>query len=515
MSGHTPREGFPMQEIIRSILSSSVYDLAVETPLEKMGPLSDKLSRPVYIKREDLQPVFSFKLRGAYNKLASLTEAERAKGVICASAGNHAQGLAYSATRMGLRSVIVMPTTTPSIKVEAVKRLGGEVVIHGDTFDDSRIHALALCDAENLTFVHPYDDPHVIAGQGTIGVEILRQHGGPIAAIYLPIGGGGLAAGVAAYAKFLRPDIKLIGVEPEDAASMKAALTAGRPVPLNEVGIFADGVAVKQAGDHTFDILKDTLDDIITVSTDEICAAIKDIFEHTRAIAEPAGAVSLAGLRKHAPALDTPGAAIAICSGANINFDRLRHVAERAELGERAEAVLAVTIPERPGAYRAFIRLLGDRAITEFNYRIAPGASANIFVGIGLKRGEAEKAEIIALLRDHGHTVLDLTDNEVAKLHIRYMVGGRVEGLQNELLYRFEFPERPGALLKFLEGLAPDWNISLFHYRNHGSDYGRILTGIQVPPAERDAFETYLDTLGYAHWDESENPAYAMFLAPA
>lgn len=504
-----------MQEIIRSILSSSVYDLAVETPLEKMGPLSDKLSRPVYIKREDLQPVFSFKLRGAYNKLASLTEAERAKGVICASAGNHAQGLAYSATRMGLRSVIVMPTTTPSIKVEAVKRLGGEVVIHGDTFDDSRIHALALCDTQNLTFVHPYDDPHVIAGQGTIGVEILRQHGGPISAIYLPIGGGGLAAGVAAYAKFLRPDIKLIGVEPEDAASMKAALTAGRPVPLNEVGIFADGVAVKQAGEHTFDILKDTLDEIITVSTDEICAAIKDVFEHTRAIAEPAGAVSLAGLRKHAPRLETPGAAIAICSGANINFDRLRHVAERAELGERAEAVLAVTIPERPGAYRAFIRLLGDRAITEFNYRIAPGASANIFVGIGLKRGEAEKAEIIALLRDHGHTVLDLTDNEVAKLHIRYMVGGRVEGLQNELLYRFEFPERPGALLKFLEGLAPDWNISLFHYRNHGSDYGRILTGIQVPPAERDAFETYLDTLGYAHWDESENPAYAMFLAPA
>eukprot|EP00873_Tetraselmis_striata_P032711 jgi/Tetstr1/452975/TSEL_040011.t1 len=504
-----------MQEIIRSILSSSVYDVAVETPLEKMGSLSDKLGRPTYLKREDLQPVFSFKLRGAYNKLASLTDAERQKGVICASAGNHAQGLAYCATRMGARSVIVMPTTTPSIKVEAVKRLGGEVVIRGDSFDDARIHALDLCETENLTFVHPYDDPQVIAGQGTIGVEMLRQHGGPIAAIYLPIGGGGLAAGVAAYAKFLRPDIKLIGVEPEDAASMKAALAAGRPVPLNEVGIFADGVAVKQAGEHTFDILKDTLDDIVTVSTDEICAAIKDTFEHTRAIAEPAGAVSLAGLRKHAPTLQTRGAAIAICSGANINFDRLRHVAERAELGERAEAVLAVTIPEKPGAYRAFIGLLGARAITEFNYRIAPGNSANIFVGIGLKRGDAEKAEIIAMLREHGHTVLDLSDNEVAKLHIRYMVGGRVEGLRNELLYRFEFPERPGALLKFLEGLAPDWNISLFHYRNHGSDYGRILIGIQVPPAERDVFETYLDTLGYAHWDESGNPAYAMFLAPA
>lgn len=524
-----------MQEIIRSILSSSVYDVAVETPLEKMGPLSDKLSRPVFLKREDLQPVFSFKLRGAYNKLASLTDAEREKGVICASAGNHAQGLAYSATRMGTRAVIVMPTTTPSIKVEAVKRLGGEVVIHGDTFDDARIHALALCESENLTFVHPYDDPQVIAGQGTIGVEILRQHGGPIAAIYLPIGGGGLAAGVAAYAKFLRPEIKLIGVEPEDAASMKAALAASRPVPLNEVGIFADGVAVKQAGEHTFDILKDTLDDIVTVSTDEICAAIKDVFEHTRAIAEPAGAVSLAGLRKHAPTLEARGAAIAICSGANINFDRLRHVAERAELGERAEAVLAVTIPEKPGAYRAFIRLMGARAITEFNYRIAPGSGAlpakvdpvlrfgsattknpaNIFVGIGLKRGEAEKEEIIAMLRAHGHTVLDLTDNEVAKLHIRYMVGGRVEGLENELLYRFEFPERPGALLRFLEGLAPDWNISLFHYRNHGSDYGRVLTGVQVPPAERQAFEAYLDTLGYAHWDETENPAYTMFLASA
>lgn len=504
-----------MHEIIRAILSSSVYDVAVETPLERMDPLSDRLGRPVYLKREDLQPVFSFKLRGAYNKLASLTEAERAKGVICASAGNHAQGLAYSATRMGVRSVIVMPTTTPSIKVEAVRRLGGEVIIHGDAFDDARLHAIAMCEAENLTFVHPYDDIEVIAGQGTIGVEILRQHGGPIAAIYVPIGGGGLAAGIAAYAKFLRPDIRVIGVEPEDAASMKAAFAAGHPVPLNEVGIFADGVAVKQAGDTTFAVLKDVLNDIVTVSTDEICAAIKDVFEHTRAIAEPAGAVSLAGLRKHATTLENPGAAVAICSGANINFDRLRHVAERAELGERAEAILAVTIPEKPGAYRAFMRLLGARAITEFNYRIAPGSNAQIFVGIGLKRGDAEKAEIVSLLREHGHTVLDLTDDEVAKLHIRYMVGGRVEGLQNELLYRFEFPERPGALLKFLEGLAPDWNISLFHYRNHGSDYGRVLVGIQVPPAERAAFEAYLDTLGYAHWDETRNPAYTMFLAPA
>lgn len=501
-----------MHDLIRAILSSSVYDVAIETPLEPMGHLSERLGRAVYLKREDLQPVYSFKLRGAYNKLASMPDAERSSGVICASAGNHAQGLAYSAGRLGIRSVIVMPTTTPSIKVDAVRRLGGEVVIHGDTFDESRTHALALGETEKLAFVHPYDDLTVIAGQGTIGVEILRQHSGPISAIYVPIGGGGLAAGIAAYVKFLRPEIKMIGVEPEDAASMKAAFAAGRPVPLNEVGIFADGVAVKQAGDHTFEILKNTLDELVTVSTDEICAAIKDIFDHTRAIAEPAGAVSLAGLRKHALSLSQSGAAIAICSGANINFDRLRHVAERAELGEHTEAIFAVTIPEQPGAYRSFIRLLGDRAVTEFNYRISPGASAKIFVGIRLKYGDTEKAEILERLRDHNHAVLDLTDNEIAKLHIRYMVGGRVEGLENELLYRFEFPEKPGALLKFLEGLTPDWNISLFHYRNHGSDYGRVLVGIQVPPTTRQAFEAYLDTLGYARWDETANPAYTMFL---
>ncbi len=502
-----------MQDTIRRILSSSVYDVAVETPLERMGPLSDRLGRTVLLKREDLQPVFSFKLRGAHNKLAALTAEERARGVICASAGNHAQGLAYSASRMGVRSVIVMPRTTPSIKIEAVKRLGGEVVIHGDAFDDARVHALRLCEEQGLVFVHPFDDPDVIAGQGTVAVEILRQHSGPLAAVYAPVGGGGLAAGIATYIKFLRPETRVIGVEPEDAASMKAALEAGRPVPLNEVGIFADGVAVRQAGDETFRLCSQYLDGIVTVTTDEICAAIKDIFDHTRAIAEPAGAVALAGLRTHAGKLDGPGAVVAIASGANINFDRLRHVAERAEIGERAEALLAVTIPERPGAYRAFIGLLGERAITEFNYRIAPGASAQIFVGIQLKNGDAEKQAIIDMLGEHGHRVVDMTDNEVAKLHIRYMVGGRVEGLENELLFRFEFPERPGALLKFLEGLRSDWNISLFHYRNHGSDYGRVLAGIQVPPDEREAFEAYLDELGYAHWDETENPAYAMFLA--
>lgn len=502
-----------MRDTIRRILSSSVYDVAIETPLEKMGPLSDRLGRSVLLKREDLQPVFSFKLRGAYNKLSTLSAEEKARGVICASAGNHAQGVAYSATRMGVRSVIVMPRTTPSIKVEAVKRLGGEVVIHGDAFDDARIHALKMCEAENLVFVHPYDDPDVIAGQGTVGVEILRQHSGPIAAIYIPVGGGGLAAGIATYVKFLRPDVKVIGVEPEDAASMKAALEAGHPVALKEVGIFADGVAVRQAGDETFRLCSQYLDGIVTVTIDEICAAIKDTFDHTRAIAEPAGAVALAGLRKHAASLDAPGAVVAITSGANINFDRLRHVAERAEIGERAEALLAVTIPEKPGAYRAFIRLMGDRAITEFNYRFAPGQTAQIFVGVQLKGGEAEKFSIIEMLRNAGHHVLDMSDNEVAKIHIRYMVGGRAEGLSDELLYRFEFPERPGALLKFLEGLRLDWNISLFHYRNHGSDYGRVLAGIQVPEDEREAFEAFLDELGYAHWDETDNPAYAMFLS--
>jgi len=502
-----------MEDYVRRILNSSVYEAAVETPLDRLGPLSERIGRDVLLKREDLQPVFSFKLRGAYNRIARLTGEERRRGVICASAGNHAQGVAYSARRMGTRAVIVMPRTTPSIKVEAVRRLGGEVVIHGDAFDDSRLHALDMCARENLVFVHPYDDADVIAGQGTIGVEILRQHPGPLAAVYVPIGGGGLAAGVAAYVKFLRPDVRVVGVEPEDAASMKAAIAAGRPVALDEVGIFADGVAVRQAGDETFRLCRDLLDEVVTVTTDEICAAIKDIFDHTRAIAESAGAVSLAGLRRYAPKLDVPGAAVAILSGANMNFDRLRHVAERAEIGERSEALLGVTIPERPGSYRAFIQLLGARSITEFNYRIAPGASARIFVGVGLKGGDREKQEIVSLLRAEGLNVVDMSDNEIAKLHVRYMVGGRVEGVANELLYRFEFPERPGALLRFLEGLRSDWNISLFHYRNHGSDYGRVLAGIQVPPAERPAFDQFLKELGYAFWDETRNPAYAMFLA--
>jgi threonine dehydratase len=502
-----------MQDYVRKILTSAVYDVAVETPLEQLAQASARLGTPVLLKREDLQPVYSFKIRGAHNKIASLSAQDRAKGIICASAGNHAQGVAFSAARLGVRAVIVMPTTTPSIKVRAVSRLGGEVVLFGDGFDAARAHAGELAEAGGLVFIHPFDDPDVIAGQGTIGLELLRQHPGEIGAIYVPIGGGGLAAGIASIVKFLRPEIKIFGVEPEDAASMQAAIAAGHPVNLPQVGLFADGVAVRQVGDETFRLCNSLLDGIVTVTTDEICAAIKDIFDDTRAISEPAGALALAGLRRHVEeGLAPSGPMIAINSGANINFDRLRHVAERAEIGERGEALIAVTIPEQPGSYRAFIKLLGDRAITEFNYRYAPGNSAQIFVGVKLKNGEAEKQAIIALLRENGHSVLDMTDNELAKLHVRYMVGGRAAHLQDELVYRFQFPERPGALLKFLDGLRADWNISLFHYRNHGADFGRVLAGIQVPEENRAIFLQYLDALGYPYWDETENPAYRLFL---
>jgi threonine dehydratase len=478
-----------------------------------MKQLSARLGVDVLLKREDLQPVFSFKIRGAHNKIAALSAEERARGVICASAGNHAQGVALSAARLGVRAFVVMPTTTPDIKVRAVVSLGGEVVLHGDGFDAARAHAAELAERHGYVLVHPFDDADVIAGQGTIGMELLRQHSGPIGAIYIPVGGGGLAAGIAAYVKFLRPEVKIFGVEPEDAASMKAAIAAGAPVALDQVGLFADGVAVRQVGAETFRLCNALLDDVITVTTDEICAAIKDIFDDTRAIAEPAGALALAGLRRHVEDSAAPaGPLIAINSGANVNFDRLRHVAERAEIGERGEALLAVTIPEAPGSYRAFIRLLGDRAITEFNYRYAHGAAAQIFVGVKLKRGEAEKREIIAMLRRNVEAVVDMTDNELAKLHVRYMVGGRAAHLTDELIYRFQFPERPGALLKFLEGLREDWNISLFHYRNHGADYGRVLAGIQVPEANRSLFLTFLDDLGYPYWDETGNPAYRLFL---
>jgi threonine dehydratase len=503
-----------MYDYVRKILSARVYDVAIESPLDRLHRLSTRIGVSVTLKREDLQPVFSFKLRGAYNKIIGLSPDEAAAGVICASAGNHAQGVALAARKLGIRATIVMPRTTPNIKVHAVRSLGGHAVLHGESFDEAYVHARKLGAEKGLTFIHPYDDPDVIAGQGTVGMEILRQHPDAIEAIFVPIGGGGLAAGVAAYVKFLRPEIKVIGVEPADAASMAAAIAAGKCIVLDEVGLFADGVAVRQVGEETFRLCRELLDEVVTVSTDEICAAVKDIFEDTRAIAEPSGAVSLAGLKTYAArGGDRTGALVAINSGANMNFDRLRHIAERAEIGEQREALLAVTIPERPGSYRTFIQLLGRRSITEFNYRYSDPQSAHIFLGVKLSRGEAEKRQIIAMLAEHGYLVMDMSDNELAKLHIRYMVGGRVPALEEELLFRFQFPERPGALLKFLNNLSADWNISLFHYRNHGADYGRVLAGIQIPKGERRQLTKRLEALGYPYWNETANPAYLSFLA--
>jgi threonine dehydratase len=506
-------EPWSMLDYVRHILSARVYDLAVETPLDRLDRMSERLGRPVFLKREDLQPVFSFKVRGAFNKLSSLDPDALAKGVACASAGNHAQGVAMAAAKLGVRAVIVMPTSTPAIKLNAVRRLGGEAVLFGDSFDDANEHAGEIAAREGLTIVHPFDDPYVIAGQGTIGVELLRQHPDPIGAIYIPVGGGGLAAGIAAYVKFLRPDVSIYGVEPDDAAAMAAAFEEGAPVTLDTVGQFVDGVAVRRTGHETFRLCRELLDGIVTVTTDEVCTAIKDIFDDTRAIAEPAGALALAGMRRHAASGHAPdGPLIVVNSGANTNFDRLRHVVERVEIGERGEALLAVQIPEVPGSYRAFTRLLGPRQITEFNYRYAPGASAEIFVGIQLRDGESEKAQVIELIRRNGHTVADLSDNEVARLHVRFMVGGRVADLQDEIAVRFEFPERPGALFAFVEGLRSDWNITLFHYRNHGADHGRVLAGIQVPPDQRAEFFAFLDSLGYPYWDESDDIAYRLFL---
>ena len=506
-----------MDQLIHKIMTAHVRGVGTETSLDPMPRLSERFGgRPVLLKREDLQPVFSFKIRGALNKIAGLPAEALARGVICASAGNHAQGVALAAAQRGVPATIVMPTTTPGIKVEAVKARGGTVVLHGDAFDDAYAEARRLEAKTGATFIHPFDDPDVIAGQGTIGIEILRQHPGPIEAVFVAIGGGGLAAGVASAIRFLRPDVRIIGVEPVEAASMKASIEAGERVVLNEVGLFADGVAVRQVGEETFRLCRDLLDEVITVDTDAICAAIKDIFDDCRAVAEPAGAVALAGLKAYAARGGTPAdgdaALIAINSGANLNFDRLRHVAERAEIGEGREALIAVTIPERPGSYRRFISLLGRRAVTEFNYRYADDAEAHIFVGVELKQPE-DKEAIIAAIEAGGFPVVDMSDNEVAKLHARYMVGGRVAGgIPDEMLLRFEFPERPGALMRFLESLKPDWNITLFHYRNHGADYGRILAGIQVPRAERAAFAQALATLGYPYRDETDNPAYRLFL---
>jgi threonine dehydratase len=498
---------------IERILKARVYDVAIESPLEEAPRLSRRLGNRVLLKREDLQPVFSFKLRGAYNRIAHLSDAAAKRGVVCASAGNHAQGVALSARRRGIPAVIVMPRTTPQIKVQAVIDLGGETVLHGDDYDTALERALELARERNLVFVHPFDDPDVIAGQGTIAVELLRQTGGNIDAIFVPVGGGGLISGIAVYVKYLYPNIRIIGVEPEDAAGMYESLKAGRRVTLDRVGIFADGVAVKRVGEETFSLCRSHVDEIVLLGTDEICAAIQDVFEDTRSIVEPAGALAVAGLKK---IIAREGwrdkRVVAINSGANINFDRLRHVAERADLGGQREALLAVTIPERPGSFLRFCEMLGNRSVTEFNYRYESEQAAQIFVSFGLAQGRTEKDAVVRALREAGYTVTDMTDNEMAKLHVRYMVGGRARGIRDELLYRFEFPERPGALLKFLQAVGGRWNISLFHYRNHGSDYGRVLAGIQVPSGERADFLQHLNDLHYAYAEETDNPAYRMFL---
>ena len=483
------------------------------------GNLSARVGNKISLKREDMQPVFSFKLRGAYNKIASLSAEKLKRGVICASAGNHAQGVALSAAQVGCRAVIVMPTSTPGIKIEAVKRRGGEVVLHGDSFDEAYTHALELEKSEKLTFVHPFDDPEVIAGQGTVAMEILRQHSrhnGPIHAVFCSIGGGGLAAGVAAYIKRLRPEIKVIGVETFDADAMKQSIAAGKRVRLEQVGLFADGTAVKYVGEETFRLCKEHLDEVILVDTDAICAAIKDVFEDTRSILEPSGALAVAGAKEYARQHKLKDKnLIAVTSGANMNFDRLRFVAERAEFGEQREAVFAVTLPEKPGAYKKFLSLIGKRNITEFNYRYNTEAEAHVFVGVQVAKRE-ESLKLVDSLQKHGYPTLDLTDDEMAKNHIRHMVGGHAPQVcqngMNELLYRFEFPERPGALMNFLSQMSAGWNISLFHYRNHGADYGRVLVGMQVPADEMGQFREFLKNLGYAHWDESQNPAYKLFL---
>jgi len=499
-------------DYLEKILTARVYDVAVETPLDVAPNLSARIGNRLLLKREDMQPVFSFKLRGAYNKMAKLTPAQRQRGVICASAGNHAQGVALAAQKLGCRAVIVMPVTTPQIKVDAVALRGAEVVLAGDSYDEASIHAHLLEKKDKLTYVHPFDDPDVIAGQGTIGMEILRQHPDPIHAIFCCVGGGGLISGVAAYVKRLRPDIKIIGVEAVDADAMARSLAQGKRVKLDQVGLFADGAAVKLVGEETFRLCKEYVDEMVLVDTDAICAAIKDVFEDTRSILEPAGALAIAGAKEYARRHKLKDKTlVAVASGANMNFDRLRHVAERAEVGEHREAILAVTIPETPGSFKQFCTLLGTRNITEFNYRFSDPRQAHVFAGVQVSdRSETEK--LLGQLKKHGLKPVDFSDNEMAKLHVRHLVGGHAPQAENELLYRFEFPERPGALMKFLNSMSLDWNISLFHYRNHGADYGRVLVGMQVPPGEKKAFKNFLDQLGYAYWDESDNPAYKLFL---
>ncbi len=507
------REPGGSTDYLERILNARVYDVAIETPLEHAPILSARTHNRVLLKREDMQPVFSFKLRGAYNRMVRLSGAALKRGVIAASAGNHAQGVALAAQRLGCPALIVMPVTTPQIKIDAVRARGAEVELAGDTYDEAYAHALELERTRKLTFVHPYDDPDVIAGQGTIGMEILRAHPDPVHAIFVAIGGGGLISGIAACVKRLRPEIRIVGVESPDADAMARSLAAGHRVRLDQVGLFADGTAVKEVGEETFRLCREYVDEMVLADTDAICAAIKDVFEDTRAILEPAGALAIAGakayLARHKLRDKT---VVAVASGANINFDRLRFVAERAEVGEQREAVLAVTIPERPGSFKKFCSLLGPRSVTEFNYRYDDPAEAHVFVGVQV-RNRAESLKLVDSLRRHGLATLDLTDDEMAKLHIRHMVGGRARQVAHELIYRFEFPERPGALMRFLNSMSASWNISLFHYRNHGADVGRVLVGIQVPPDDMETFRAFLDRVGYACADETANPAYRLFLA--
>jgi threonine dehydratase len=507
----------PAQEYLRRILTARVYDVAIESPLEEAPGLSQRTGNRVLLKREDLQPIKSFKLRGAYNMMARLPPEQLKRGVIAASAGNHAQGVALAAQKLGCRAVIVMPVTTPQVKVDAVRERNAEVVLHGDSYSDAYAHAVDLQRKRKLTFVHPFDDPDVIAGQGTIAMEILRQHHpvehGPIYAVFAAIGGGGLISGVAAYIKALAPDIKVIGVQTTDSDAMARSVAAGRRVDSADVGLFSDGTAVRMVGRHTFPLVRKYVDDIVRVDTDAICAAIKDVFQDTRSILEPAGALAIAGMKAYAQRERLKGRTlVAIACGANMNFDRLRFVAERTEVGEAREALFAVTIPEERGSFKRFCELVGARSVTEFNYRIADAATAQVFVGIGTSSA-GDNDKLARVFRQHGYATVDLTHDELAAEHVRYMVGGKNALAAGELVYRFEFPERPGALMKFLTSMAPTWNISMFHYRNQGADYSRVLVGLQVPKAERRAFTRFLSALGYRHWDETDNPAYRLFLA--
>ncbi|MCY4642221.1 MAG: threonine ammonia-lyase, biosynthetic [Gammaproteobacteria bacterium] len=501
------------KELVSKIEAATVYDVAIKSALDFAPTLSQRFSNRIYLKREDQQCVYSFKLRGAYNKIAHLSESERNRGVVAASAGNHAQGVALAARKLGIQATIVMPCTTPSIKVQAVVSMGANAILHGDTYDEAYAYSQVLTEKRGLAYVHPYDDEDVIAGQGTVALEILDQLTDDINAIFVPIGGGGLIAGMASYVKHYRPDVKMIGVEPQDAPTMHSALQVGKRVQLDDVGIFADGVAVRCIGEKTFNIAKHLVDEVLLVSTDEICAAIKDLFDETRALLEPAGALALAGIKQYITHEKLKGKLlVAVNSGANINFDRLRHVAERAELGERRECLFAVTIPERPGSFLSFCRLLGARGVTEFNYRYSGTNEAQVFLGVNVEDADAEKNQILKKLETSGYPALDISDNEVAILHLRHMVGGRCPALEDEILFRFEFPERPGALLNFLEMIGQEWNISLFHYRNHGAAYGRVLAGIQVPAENRQGFDRFLAELGYRCWEETGNPVYKLFL---